>query len=350
MIVKKIYILVNKMTIVFDSSIFKTLNIRNFGKTFTTNDTVVVNGRECVITGKKAITNCFKIGLKYRNIYFQIYFKFKSDEAGSLASMNMMFLDNTRISDEITIIRHLGAGSFGDVFRVSVADKEYAMKIGLDIPRGSDTISAIQTEIKIFQHLSQNSPHPNLIRSFPIDFPLGPVILLELGQESLDDKIKLGALSFQQTIEIMLQICIAVEFLHSIRISHHDLKPNNIVFVDGYPKIIDFGSSYHWENDESFKDRRSGSRGYKHSDPTTNSAQDVFSCCFIFIEMLIGKRIRSYNSNVQGGIKELSEDEIQTNLREKQISEENIQKILQIFQSRQTIELRHLIDIAQSIQ
>jgi len=55
MIVKKIYILVNKMTIVFDSSIFKTLNIRNFGKTFTTNDTVVVNGRECVITVKKRL-------------------------------------------------------------------------------------------------------------------------------------------------------------------------------------------------------------------------------------------------------------------------------------------------------
>lgn len=350
MIVKNVYILVNKMTIVFDSSIFKKLNRGTFREMFNINGTVVVNRRECVITGKKAITKCFLIELKYRNILFQIHFKFKSDEAGSLASMNMMFLDNTRISDEMTIIRHLGAGSFGDVFLVCVAGKEYALKVGLDIPRGSETISAIRREMNMFEILGQHPQHPNIIRSFPIEFPLGPAILLELGQETLDDKIKSRSLSFQQTMEIMVQICIAVEFLHSISISHHDLKPNNIVFVDGYPKIIDFGSSYHWENDESFKDGRNGSRGYKHPDPTTNYAQDVFSCCFIFIEMLIGKKIRSYNPIVQGGIAELSEDEIETNLLEKQITKENIQKILQIFQSRQTIELRHLIELAQSIQ
>ena len=350
MIVKNVYILVNKMTIILDSSIFTKLNIGNFRYMFNIKGTVVVNGRECVITGKKAITNCFKIGLKYRNIYFQIYFKFKSDEAGSLTSINMMFLDNTRISDDMIIIRHLGAGSFGDVFLVSVAGKEYALKVGLDIPRGSETISAIQNEMNIFQILGQNPQHPNLIRSFPIEFPLGPAVFLELGQETLDDKIKSGSLNFQQTMEIILQICIAVEFLHSIGISHHDLKPNNIVFVDGYPKIIDFGSSYHWENAYSFRGRRSGSRGYKHPDPTTNYAQDVFSCCFIFIEMLIGEKIRSYNLSVQGGIKELSEDEIKMKLKVKGITEENIQKILPIFQSRQTIELRHLIELAQSIQ
>lgn len=339
-----------KTTLDLDSSIFTILNIGNFRDMFNIKGTVVLNRRECVITGKNMINNCFKIGLKYRNIYFQIYFKFKSDEAGSLASMNMMFLDNTRISDNMIIIRHLGAGSFGNVFLVSVAGKEYALKVGLDIPRGSESISAIQNEINIFQILGQNPQHPNLICSFQIEFPLGPAVLLELGKESLDDKIKSGSLNLQQTIEIILQICIAVEFLHSIGISHHDLKPNNIVFVDGYPKIIDFGSSYRWENDDSFRGRRSGSRGYKHPDPTTNYVQDVFSCCFIFIEMLIGEKIRSYNSSVQDGIAELSEDEIKMKLKVKGITEENIQKILSIFQSRQTIELRHLIELAQSIQ
>ena len=338
------------MKTIFDSSIFTKLNIGNFRDMFNIKGTVVVNGRECVITGKKAINNCFKIGLKYRNIYFQIYFKFKSDEAGSLTSINMMFLDNTRISDDMIIIRHLGAGSFGDVFLVSVAGKEYALKVGLDIPRGSETISAIQNEMNMFEILGQRSSHSNLIQSFPIEFPLGSAILMELGQETLDDKIKSGSLSFQQTMEIMLQILRAVAFLHSIGISHNDLKPDNIIFVDGVPKLFDFNLSHPWENAHSFRFHLCGTRGYKHPHQTKNSEQDVFSCCFIFIEMLIGKKIRSYNQIVQGGIAELSEVEIETNLREKQISEENIQKILPIFQSRQTIELRHLIELAQSIQ
>jgi serine/threonine protein kinase len=349
MIVKNIYILVNKMTIVFDSSIFKILNIGNFRDMFKTNETVIVNGRKCVIISKKATSACFKISLRYGDITFEIHFKFKPNK-GYLVLMNMMFLDNTRISDEMTIIRHLGSGSFGDVFLVCVAGKEYAMKVGLDIPRGSETISAIRREMNIFEHIRQHPPHTNLIQSFPVEFPLGSAILLELGQETLDNKIKSGSLNFQQTMEIILQILSAVAFLHSIGISHNDLKPDNIIFVDGVPKLFDFNLSHFWENVHSFRFHLCGTRGYKHPHQTKNSEQDVFSCVFIFIEMLIGKKIRSYNSQTLSGIKELTNHEIEMSLREKQISEENIQKILQIFQSRKMIELCAVIQLAQSIQ
>lgn len=338
------------MTIVFDSSIFQKLNRRTFREMFKINGVAIVNGRKCVMTDKKAKSAYFMICLRDGDIIFEIHFKFKSDEAGSLDSMNVMFLDNTRISDEMTIIRHLGAGSFGNVFLVCVAGKEYAMKVGLDIPHSSGQISAIRREMNIFEHLRQHRPHPNLIQSFPIEFSLGSAILMELGQETLDDKIKSGSLSFQQTMEIMSQILSAVEFLHSIGISHNDLKPDNIIFVDGVPKLFDFNLSHFWENAHSFRFHLCGTRGYKHPHQTINSEQDVFSCVFIFIEMLIGKKIRSYNLQTLGGIKELTNHEIEMSLREKQISEENIQKILQIFQLRKMIELNRFIKIAQSIQ
>lgn len=340
------------MIIILDSSslIFKTLNVGNFRDMFKIDGTVIVNGLTCVIKSKKATSAYFMICLRYGDIIFEIQFKFKSDEAGSLDSMNMMFLDNTRISDEITIIRHLGAGSFGNVFLVCFKGKEYALKVGLDISPSSKQPSAIQREMNIFEHLRQHLPHPNLIQSFPIEFPLGPAVLMELGQETLDDKIKSRSLSFQQTIEIILQILSAVAFLHSIGISHNDLKPDNVLFVDGVPKLFDFNISYLRETSYSFKLHLCGTRGYKHPTAGSNSAQDVFSCCFIFIEILIGEKIRSYNSSVQGGIAELSEYEIEMKLKVKGITEENIQKILSIFQSRQTIELRHLIELAQSIQ
>ena len=336
------------MTIGFDSSIFKTLNRGTFSGMFKRRETVIINGRECVITEKRAITAYFKISLSYGDIIFEIQFKFNSDDIGSLASMNMMFLDNTRISDDMTIIRHLGAGAFGNVFLVSVSGKEYALKVGLDITRGSEPISAIQNEVNIFQRLRQNSAHSNLIQSFPIDFPLGPAVLLELGQETLDDKIKSGSLTLQQTMEIMRNILSAVAFLHSFRISHHDLKPNNIIFVGGVPKLLDFGLSYLWETDDSFSRHNSGTNGYKHPNPTTNQAQDVFSCCFIFIEMLIGKKIRYRRFNE---IMEIFYLKIVDELKEKHISDENIKTIVfKIYENRNTIELNRLIELAQSIQ
>ena len=337
------------MTIILDSSIFEKLNRGTFRDMFNINSVAIVNGLECIITGKKATSAYFMIGLSYGDITFEIHFKFKPNDV-YLVSMNVIFLDNTRISDEMTIIRHLGAGSFGNVFLVCVAGKEYALKVGLDISPSSKQLSAIKNEMNIFEHLRQHPPHPNLIQSFPIEFPLGSAILMELGQETLDDKIKSGSSSFQQTIEIILQILSAVAFLHSIGISHNDLKPDNILFVGGVPKLFDFNISYFCKTDNSFNSYRCGTRGYKHPTPTTNYAQDVFSCCFILFEMLIGKNIRSYNSKILSGIKELSEVEIEMCLREKQISEENIQKICLIYSMRTTIELNRLIEIAQSIQ
>ena len=338
------------MTIVFDSSIFEKLNRRTFREMFKTNGVAIVNGRKCVITGKKAKSAYFMICLRDGDIIFEIHFKFKSDEEGSLDSMNMMFIDNTKISDEMTIIRRLGAGSFGNVFLVCVAGKEYAMKVGLDISHSSGQISAIWLEMNIFEHLRQRSPHQNLIKSFPIDFQLGSAILMELGQETLDDKIKLGSLSFQQTMEIILQILSAVAFLHSIGISHNDLKPDNIIFVDRVPKLFDFNLSYRWEKSDSFRSHLCGTPGYKHPSPTTNYAQDMISLVFILIEMLIGKNIRSFNSKTPSGIKELSNSEIETELQNKQISRENIQKFCLIYSMRTTIELNHLIKLVKTIQ
>jgi serine/threonine protein kinase len=338
------------MTIVFDSSIFKKLNRGTFRGMFNTNDTVRVNGSECIITGKKVMSAYFMICLRDGDIIFEIHFKFKSDETGSLDSMNIMFRENTKISDEMTIIRHLGSGSFGNVFLVCITGKEYALKVGLDIPPSSKQPSAIQNEMNIFGLLRQNPQHPNLIQSFPIEFPLGSAILMELGQETLDDKIKSGSLSFQQTIEIILQILSAVAFLHSIGISHNDLKPDNIIFVDGVPKLFDFNISYFWKTDHSFKSHLCGTLGYKHPTAGSNYAQDAFSYCFMFIEMLIGKNIRSFNSKTLSGIAELSDSEIETELQNKQISRENIQKICLIYSMRTTIELNRLIELAQSIQ
>ena len=173
---------------------------------------------------------------------------------------------------------------------------------------------------------------------------------MELGQETIDDKIKSGTLTFKQNMEIILQILSAVAFLHSIGISHNDLKPDNIIFVGGVPKLFDFNLSYRWEKDDSFRSHLCGTRGYKHPTPTTNYAQDVFSCIFILIEMLIGEKIRSYNSKTPSGIAELSIFEIETKLRHKQVSEENIQIICLIYSMITMIELNRLIELVESIQ
>lgn len=328
------------MTIVLNKSIFSTLTPSTFCQMFKRGHMVSINGRICEIQ-KIMVFPCFKLVLKFDEITFEIHIKFNPDN--SISSMNMMFLPNTEITKEMKIIKHLGSGTYGSVFLVSISGKNHALKVGLNINLHSDYDSAIKVEMKIMDILRQNSiQHPHLIKSFPIEFPFGPAVLLEIGQETLEDKIKSHSLTFKQKIEIFIAILSAVQFLHDHNIFHCDIKLDNIIFIDGVPKLVDFGLAYVKDNLTmiSHTQCRKGTTGYippKHEDERT---QDIYACCVIFIEMLIEKRVEF-----------LSPMKIENQLIAKSISKENIEKILAIYSLRETIiDHRILIEIAQTIQ
>ena len=321
-------------------SIFSTVTPQTFCQIFKRGYMVSVNGRIYEIQKIMAFP-CFKLILKYDEITFEIHIKFNQD--GSLLSMNMMFLPNTEISKEMKIIKYLGSGTYGSIFLVEIADKNYALKVGLDINLYSDYDSAINVEMKIFDSLRQNPiQHPHLINSFPIKFPLGPAVLLEIGHETLEDKIRSHSLTFQQKIEIFRSILSAVQFLHKHHIFHCDIKPENIMFFDGVPKLVDFGLAYVKGSASMILHTQhiKGTTGYiplKHEDERT---QDIYACCVVFIEMLIEKQVES-----------LTPVKIENQLIAKSISKNNIEKILTIYSLRETTaDHSILVAIAKTIQ
>ena len=61
-----------------------------------------------------------------------------------------------------------------------------------------------------------------------------------------------GALSEKQILQILRQICVGLEYVHSKGIIHLDLKPSNIFITEQYQlKIGDFGISVNVNPDES---------------------------------------------------------------------------------------------------
>lgn len=328
------------MEIVLNKSIFSTLTPPTFCQMFKRGNMVSINGRVYEIQ-KIMVFPCFKLVLKSDEITFEIHIQFNPD--GSLSSMNMMFLPDTELSNEMKIIKHLGSGTYGSVFLVTISGKNYALKVGLDINLYSDYDSAIKVEMKIMDSLRQNPiQHPHLIKSFLIEFPLGPAVILEIAQETLEDKIKSHSLTFQQKIQVFIAILSAVQFLHDHNIFHCDIKPGNIMFFDGVPKLVDFGLAYIKDNLSmiSHTQHRKGTTGYippKHIDERT---QDIYACCVVFIEMLIEKRIES-----------LTPLKIENQLIAKSISKKNIEKILEIYSFKETT-TDHciLVAIAKTIQ
>jgi serine/threonine protein kinase len=160
---------------------------------------------------------------------------------------------------ELDIIRPLGRGTFGTVFETRWLGESYAMKTFAV----SETES-YEREVEILQKLS----HPNIVRILHTVKPHG--FLMELMSTDLrtymdqilgsEDQTQMSRMSSYKdkgpfklavAVDIMLQIAMAMDYLHINKLAHRDLKSSNILIRVPSPsperyvnvKLADFGGS-----------------------------------------------------------------------------------------------------------
>jgi serine/threonine protein kinase len=68
-----------------------------------------------------------------------------------------------------------------------------------------------------------------------------PAVVLELGTKTLTDHIRHSRLMPKDILKVLHDVTSGLVFLHGNNIFHRDLKPCNIIIVNGIFKIIDFG-------------------------------------------------------------------------------------------------------------
>ncbi|HEY9718901.1 MAG TPA: protein kinase [Trichormus sp.] len=171
-------------------------------------------------------------------------------DAIDLAGQRTEFQSGQRIGDRYEVISKLGKGGMGLVYRVNqiFLNKEFALKT-LD----KDSMSEIP--IRRFQQEARTAfalDHPNIIavNDFGLVDDRTPFLVMELvNGETLSDRLKrVGCLPLEQVIPIMVQVCFGLSYAHECGIVHRDIKPTNIMLLNGMPlgaegsvKILDFG-------------------------------------------------------------------------------------------------------------
>ena len=108
-------------------------------------------------------------------------------------------------------------------------------------------------------------------------------------KEILDTR---GNLSFDESIDYMLQILNAMQLVHSLGVSHNDLKPDNLfLLVDGTIKVCDFGIATHISSKE--EKHILGTANYLAPEVITSKKysvqSDIYSLGIIFYELLTGE-------------------------------------------------------------
>ena len=154
--------------------------------------------------------------------------------------------------------------------------------------------------------------HPfivNMYYSFQDNESLYLVLDLMNGGDLRYHLNKFGRISEFETKFIVCCIILSLEYIHSNRIIHKDLKPENLIFdQEGYIHLSDFGISKKIpENLDYIKDNdTSGTPGYTAPEILCNQnynfSSDYFSLGIICYECMIGNR--PYKGNNKKEVKE----------------------------------------------
>ncbi|NXN58797.1 STK36 kinase, partial [Rynchops niger] len=140
------------------------------------------------------------------------------------------------------VLEMIGEGSFGRVYkgRRKHSARVVALKFIPKVGRSEKELKNLQREIEIMRGLH----HPNIIQmldSFETDKEVVVVTDYAEGElfQILEDD---GSLPEDQVQTIAAQLVSALYYLHSHRILHRDMKPQNILLgKDGVVKLCDFG-------------------------------------------------------------------------------------------------------------
>lgn len=141
------------------------------------------------------------------------------------------------------IIGRLGEGGMGVVWRAVQLSthREVALKL-LGVERFGSRQARARFEREV--ELAAKLEHPNIARVYDSGLHHGICYYaMELVDGlPLDAHIERYRLSRRQLLELMRDICVAVQHAHKQSVIHRDLKPSNIlVDRNGQPHILDFG-------------------------------------------------------------------------------------------------------------
>ncbi len=217
--------------------------------------------------------------------------------AGSPSQVGSELEPGTVIGSRYEIIQLLGAGGMGAVYKARDIEigRFVAFKvIRPEFARDRNIIERFKQELLLASQVT----HKNVIRIYDLGEADGmKFITMEyIDGRDLHHMIgEHGRYSQQQTIDIIRQVCRALEAAHAVGVVHRDLKPQNILIdATGRVLVMDFGLARSIEDSELTQSGSLvGTMDYMSPEQalgkTVDQRSDIFALGIIFYQLLSGK-------------------------------------------------------------
>src|SRR5688572_6792897 len=152
-----------------------------------------------------------------------------------------MIASGTRLGP-YAIAASIGAGGMGEVYKATDTrlHRTVAVKVLPEhVASDSDLKQRFEREAKTLAALS----HPHICSVFDVGSQDGVdfLVMEYLEGETLEQRLKKGALPLDQALKYAIEIADALDRAHRAGIVHRDLKPGNIMLTKTGAKLLDFG-------------------------------------------------------------------------------------------------------------
>jgi serine/threonine protein kinase len=201
---------------------------------------------------------------------------------------------DARIIRGYRLLDKLGSGTFGVVYRalssggVDVAIKE--ISYSLDQPQSKRELDALEL-IKGLRHAYLLAIHDFWVENNKL------YIAMELADSTLGQlgKQYAGAgVPRSQLLSLFEEAAEAFDYLHEHHVLHRDVKPANILLLNGHVKVADLGLAKHNPQDVAVTQNVAGTPAYMAPETLRNEYRkesDQYALALCYAELRLGRRV-----------------------------------------------------------
>jgi hypothetical protein len=194
------------------------------------------------------------------------------------------------------LIRRLGRGAFGEVYEAeALGGVRVAVKrifLNATHPASRNEIEALES-LKLLHHIHLTQIHAFWLSDDRL------VVVMDLADGTLHDRVEfhrkrgLPGVPPDELVPFTEEAAEALDYLHSQKMTHRDVKPKNLLHLGGHAKVADFGlARVHSGFDETIVPYKVGTPAYMAPEVQTGKfdfTSDQYSLAATYVHARLGR-------------------------------------------------------------